>query len=429
MAKKTPGEILEGYTPKRPKKFFAFLVRAMIAAVTFGKKAKFTYGFKKSEMRGKQVVILCDHSSTDNYLYAIKGYPFVRPNVVVGYHNMLLKGLFRILMNAGAIPKRLYVPDTKAAMSILRLAKQGASVMLFPEGIQSMAGTTMPINPATAALIKKLGLPVVLCKSCGAYLNRPRFDSEYRHGPMEFSYELLFRPDELGEKSEDEIYSALSDRFRYNDFLWNSKKKHVYKGKHPNAFGLDKILFICPKCGKQFSIRVEGDDVVCECGNRITVDGSYTLIPSEGSSLHFERIDEWFLWQRDVIRSEVMQDGFSLSYPAEYLTVDTETLGSDRCVRLGEGVISIDRERISYAGTKNGANVVLDFPISSVPSAPFVSGKANEFFRGREYYRFVPKDDPRLSVKVLLCIEELHNASDPVWRKVSEDAYKEGDWI
>ena len=427
MPKQTPGEILDRYVPDLPKRFYAFVVRALIFLLTFRRKVKFTYNFDKKRMKRRQVVILADHSSTDNYLYAIRGYPFVQPNVIMGYQNMFGRGLFRLLMKAGAVPKRLYVPDISTAISVLRLVRKGASVMIFPEGIQSMAGSTQPINPSTAALIKKLGLPVVLCKSRGAYLNRPRFDRSYRNGRMEFSYELLFDADELSKTSEESIYTKLLGRFSYNDFLWNEKAKNVYRGKHKNAYGLDRILFICPVCGRRYGLRVEGDGIVCGCGNAVRVDERYSLIPYAGSSLPFRRIDEWFLWQRGVIRSDVIREDYSLSYDAEYLTLDTSSTGDDRCRKLGEGTVVIDRERFLYSGSKNGKETVISIPVKNIPSAPFVSGRANEFFRDKEYFRFVPKGDKRITVEVLLAIEEIHNLTDEAWRKVSSDVYKTGD--
>ena len=39
---------------------------------------------------------------------------------------------------------------------------------------------------------------------------------------------------------------------------------------------------------------------------------------------------EWFAWERYAVRAEIEKDGFSFSYDAEYLTVDTEKLGNDR---------------------------------------------------------------------------------------------------
>lgn len=418
--KKTPGEILASYVPGLPDPFYAGLFRLILRFAAAGKKARYVYRFDKKAMKGRQVLILSDHASTDSYIFTVLGYPFVRPNVVMGYQNILQKGVFRILLKVGVIPKKLFIPDVSTVRSILRLKKQGASILLFPEGIQSMDGSTMPTNPAAMQLVKKLGLDVVLVKSFGGYLNRPRFDSSYRHGPLEISYELLFSKEDLEKMTEDELYGRYLERFLYNDFLENEKRGFAYRGKHENAYGLDRILFICPKCGREFTLKVEGDSVVCSCGSRVSVDGTYALHPSD-PAFPYKRIDEWFRSQREAVRRIVAREGFSISYPAEYLTLDYEVLGSDRCVKLGEGTVTIDRERFLYEGTKNGSAVSIAVPIAGMPSAPFVSGTANEFFYGNEYFRFVPKEDPKLSVKILLIIEELHNLSDPVWKKYSED--------
>ena len=60
-----------------------------------------------------------------------------------------------------AIPKLLYQPDTSCTRKMLKVIKSGGSLALFPEGIQSISGSTHPINPATCKFIKKAGLPVV----------------------------------------------------------------------------------------------------------------------------------------------------------------------------------------------------------------------------------------------------------------------------
>ena len=423
MKAKKPGEILDSYVPELPDRFYSRVFRLLLRCLALGKSVKYTYHFDVKQMKGKRVLLLADHSSTDNYIYAALGWPFAQPNVIMGYQNILQGGVFRLLLKVGVIPKKLYIPDVSTARSIVRLNKKGASFLLFPEGIQSMAGSTMPMNPATMQLVKRLGLPVILVKSFGAYLNRPRFDPSYRHGPMEFSYEMLFTEGELAEKTEDELYKKYLERFRYNDFAWNREKRYSYKGKHRTAYGLDKILFVCPKCGREFSMRVEEDQLVCGCGNTIKVDEKYELTAVGDSVLPYRGVDEWFLRQRGLVLKEASREGFTFSYPAEYLTLDYERLGNDRCVRLGEGRVTIDRELFRYDGTKSGEMVTISIPISGIPSAPFVSGTANEFFYGKDYYRFVPKDDPRLSVKILLLIEELHNLSDPVWAKVSKDVY------
>lgn len=421
--KRTPGDTLASYVPGLPDPFYAKLFRVILRCAAFGKRARYVYHFDRKSMKGRQVLILADHASTDSYIFAILGYPFVEPNVVMGYQNILRKGLFRILLKVGVIPKKLFIPDVSTVRSILRLKKQGASFLLFPEGIQSMDGSTMPTNPASMQLVKKLGLDVVLVTSFGAYLNRPRFDACYRRGPMEFHYEILFTAKELEELTEDELYKRYLERFRYNDFEENARRGSVYRGRHENAFGLDKILYVCPKCGKEFTLSVNGDTVECVCGSRVRVDETYALKPVNDPDYPFSRIDEWFRFQRETVRREVSDESFSLSYPAEYLTLDYRVLGNDRCVKLGEGTVTLNRNSFRYDGTKNGEPVSILIPIEDMPSAPFVSGTANEFFFGNEYFRFVPMNDPKLSVKILLAVEELHRLSDPVWDRYSEDVY------
>lgn len=420
---KTPGMIMAEYVPKLPDRRAARLLRLVLFAASIGNKVRFTYGFDRRELKGRQIMILADHAATNSYLYVLRGLNFVQPNVVMGYHNIFQRGLFRLLLACGVIPKRLYTPDVSAVRSMLRLKKEGASFLLFPEGIQSMAGSTMPTDPAAIQLVKKLGLTTVLCRGYGAYLNRPRFDSGTRRGPMEFTYEILFTEDELSRKSEEELYQKYLSRFRYNDFEWNRERLNSYRGRRPNAFGLQKILFICPRCGREFTLSSQGSDIVCSCGLRVRVDEKYLLSAADGVKLPFEGIDGWFLWQRAVMRGEIRREDFLISYDADYLTLDEDRLGSDCTVKLGEGRVTLNREFLRYEGTKNGESVSFEFPIASIPSAPFVSGKGNEFFIGRDYFRFVPKTEKGLPVKVLLAAEELHNLSDPARRRVSEDVY------
>ena len=126
----------------------------------------------------------------------------------------------------------------------MRLHKKGASFLLFPEGIESTDGTTQPLHPATARLIKKLAMDTVLCKSHGSFLYGPKFDTSKRKGRLEFNFEILFRKEEFENMTEEEIYSRLLEKFRYNDFEWNKEKQYKYKGKFPLAHKIDNLLYI-----------------------------------------------------------------------------------------------------------------------------------------------------------------------------------------
>lgn len=106
-------------------------------------------------MKNRPVLILSQHAATDDPYYLPTGYPFVQPNVIMSLHNVLIPVMYRLLLAGGVILKAIYEPDIKAMRHMMRLHKKGASFLIFPEGIQSMDGTTQPLHKSTARLIKK----------------------------------------------------------------------------------------------------------------------------------------------------------------------------------------------------------------------------------------------------------------------------------
>lgn len=422
LRRRTPGEALKEYVPDIPRRSAAVLTRNIMRLSTLKCPARFHYYFDKREMKGRRVLIIAQHVSSDDPYYVNAGYPFVDPNAVMSLHNVLIPVMYRLLLADGVVLKSLFEPDVKSMRHIMRLYKKGASFLLFPEGIQSVDGTTQPIHPATARLIKKLAMDTVLCTSHGAYLTNPRFDAKNkRRGRIEYDFEMLFTKEDLKDMSEEDLYSRLLEKFRYNDFAWNSEKQYRYKGKVPLAHGLDNLLYICPRCGKQFTMHVEGDRLLCSCGSAVTIDDRYNLIPDDSRDFPFRRIDEWYRWQQDVIEDEVRQDDFELHDEATYLTLNADDLRKGRFVTAGEGRIEINHDFFRYTGTKDGEEVDLQFEISRLPSATFTSRMANEFYYDGVYYQFAVKSGSGHAVKIMMCVEALHDMNDAERRKARED--------
>ena len=423
---RTPGEALGSYVPELPVKGAAVLTRLIFRLINLKCPAVFHYDFDKREMKDRPVLILAQHTSRDDPYYVNEAYPFVRPNAVMSMHNVLIPFMWRILLKDGVILKSLYEPDTKAIRHLMRLHRRGASILLFPEGIQSMDGVTEPLHPTTARLIKKLAMDTVLCTNHGAYLCNPRFDTNKRKGRLEYNFEILFRREEIEDMTEDELYSRLLEKFRYNDFAWNSEKQYRYKGKVALAHGLDNILFVCPHCGKQFTMKVEGDRLQCSCGRSVTVDDRYNLIPDDASDFPFSRIDEWYRWQRGIVAEEVCRDDFILSEDVTYLTLNMDDLRKGSAVPVGEGRIELDSKELRYIGTGCGEDTELSFDISRMPSLPLGKSMFNQFYYDGEYYRFDIHGDKRHAVKLMMAVEILHDMGDPERSRARSEA--EAGW-
>ena len=346
MNYKTPLEKLQSYVPELPSRRSWLVSKLITAAFQFFRPAEFIFDSDADRLKGKQVMILAAHASADDPLHIFYGYPFRRLNAVMGTQNIIRKGLFRLFLENGVIPKKLYVPDLRTVKNILRIIKKGGSVLLFPEGIQSMDGSSHSLRPGTAALVKKAGLDTVLCTSRGSYLSRPRYDKHFRRGRLEYHFELLFSGEDLTKLPEEEIASELEKRLQFNDFKWNAEKQCEYKSKVSLAEGIDRILFICPKCGRQFSMHTEGSRLKCSCGNSIEIDSRYNLIPDEGSSLPFRRIDEWYKWQEEIIKAEVMKEDFRMEYEAEYRAMAGTGRRIEAFPAVGEGRVGLDRHSL-----------------------------------------------------------------------------------
>ncbi len=424
--KKTPLEKLRERRISPPKRFYAVLLRLIIKCMQSGHDVTYKYSFDKREMQGRQVILLADHATAHAFKYVLYGYPFVSPNVVIGYQNIFVKGLFGLLMKGQIIPKQLYQSDIKSVMEMIHVLRVGGSLCLFPEGIQSSSGSTHPIFPGTASLIKKAGVTVVLCKSYGSYFVRPRYQRVDNKGHQEFHYEILFTEDEIARLSEDEIYEKLLNRFKYNDFEWNESLGHEYighKGK-PLAEGIDSIIYRCPRCKSEFTIKTQGEEIICtNCQNTVVMNKSFGISPkTENDYLPYSSIDKWFKSQRAEVGKEVKSD-FLYEYECELYDLHTEKLSTKPFYKCGEGRVSITNAGIRYVGTRHGEKVNLSFDIKMMPSFIYSPNLGNDLYYKGVYYSFRPRGDKRKTVKYTLLVEEAHRLSDEVWDKISSDAF------
>ncbi|MBQ7277096.1 MAG: hypothetical protein IJS58_07630 [Bacilli bacterium] len=427
--KKTPKQILREYQPQKPKKIDGIFYRFIMKLAIRKHKAKYFYHFNKKEMKNKQIILLADHANRDIFYYTLGGYYFCNPNGVIGYQNFFSKGTFKLLMGGNLIPKHLYGTDFRTTKMMLRLIKQGSSICLYPEGIQSTHGAMHPMNPSTIKFLKAAKLDVVLASSRGAYLCRPRYTKDIKKGHIEMHFKILFTKEEIETLTEDEIYARYLKEFYYNDFKWNKEHQYKYVGKLPNAKGIDKILYYCPKCHSEFELEIDENIIRCKkCKNEIKLDECYNITPNTPESvLPFEGIDEWYNYQRKLIRELVKQDDYKISFNCYMRELDQDKICKDQYPIKGQGILTIDKTGLTYSGTYEGEEKTLFYDIKSLPSAPFTPGDCLDVPFGDEYYEFEPinKDEKSNVVKYMMVVEEFHNLVDPAWDKVSKDAYGE----
>ena len=388
-------------------------------------KVNFSYDYDPKSIQNQPTVLLSAHASRLEFVYTVYGFGRRDINLVCGYQNIVKKGIYGIFMAMGVISKYLYQPDFMCVKNMLRVLKRGGAIGLFPEGIQSTSGSTHPINPATAQFIKSSKANIVVCTTKGAYLATNRYSSDRKKGYIGVDYKLLFTPEMLEELTKEQIYEQLLESIRYNDFAFNKEARHKYVGRLPNAAGLDKILYKCPDCKKEFTLHAPHDTIKCDaCGFEASVDEYYDLVKIKGQEIP-ENIDEWFKWQRRCVASEVKNDGFEMTLEGSLCTLKLDKLRKPPKNRevLSVGKATLNNRGFVFEGELDGQKVDFSFDAKSIYSMTFSTKGFLEFYHNNDYFMIIPKDETECLIKWTLAAEEIHNLYDERWRAACEDVY------
>ena len=414
---------------KKPNPVLITVGRWVLGILNRRYKVHFSYDYDKKAIAGKPAILLSAHASRLEFIYSIYGFGRRDINVVCGYQNILKKGLFRLFLALGVISKYLYQPDLICVKHMIGVMKHGGCIGLFPEGIQSTSGSTHPINPATAQFIKRSKANIVVCSSKGAYLATNRYSSDRKSGYIGVDYSLLFTPEMLEELSEEEIYRGILEKISYNDFEYNKTARCAYVGKKPNADGITKILYKCPDCGEEHSLRVDFDSVVCDkCGFRVRINEYYDLVPVSGRNCPAD-IDAWYKWQRRCVAEEIGSDDFELSLEGSICTLKLDKLRKapdDRRV-LSVGRATINNRGFAFHGELDGEEVNFDFDAKSIYSLTCSTRGYLEFYHNNDYFMLIPDNNDKALIKWTLASEEIHNLYDERWRAACADVYDYGE--
>ena len=417
---------------KKPNKFLMTITMWLLGILNKAYKVKFTYDYdKKSLDKNTPTILLSAHASRLEFIYTPYGFKRKDINMVCGYQNILKRGIYPIFLRLGIISKYLYQPDAVCVKHMLKVLRRNGTLGIFPEGIQSISGSTHPINPATAKFIKRSKANVVISTSKGAYLATNRYSKDRKKGYIGVEFSLVFTPEMLEKLSEEEIYHIMLEKISYNDFAYNKVARNKYIGKKPNAFGIDKILYKCPSCKEEHTLTVENDMIVCKhCGFSVRVNEYYDLVDGKGRIVPKD-IDAWFKWQRRCVAKEVKDDNFNMTLTGTICDLRLDKLRKspkDRKV-LSVGQLKLTNKGLTFIGKLNGNEVNFEFDANGVYSLTFSTQGFLEFYYNNEYYIFIPDDRTKCLIKWTLASEEIHNLYDEKWREACEDVYeyKEGE--
>ena len=336
----------------------------------------------------KPSIILCNHGSFIDFIFAATLLRKYTPNVIVARLYFYDKCLCWLLKQIGAFPKSMFAQDMESVKNCLKVLENKNCLTMMPEARLSTTGRFEDIQDGTYSFIKKAGVPVYTVKFHGDYFADPKWGKGFRRGAVvEAELDILYTAEEVRKLSVADIKRGIDERLYYNEFEWIKQRPHIkYRSKHM-AEGIENILTVCPLCNRKYTITSKKEKIFCEaCGYLTSLDNRYSFT---GDFL-FENLTQWYDWQKELLQKEIAENkDFSLVSEVE-LRLPSGGRGLTRSA--GCGICTLNREGLTYCGIKDGEKVTLNFPIKRIYRLLFGAGENFETYNGKEILYFVPSE-------------------------------------
>ena len=273
-------------------------VAVFLVHTFFGPYVRWKYHIRTVPFReeGKrQYLILMNHQTGYDQFFV--GLTFRQPIYYIASEDIFSLGwvsdLIRWLVAPIAIRKQ--TTDIKAVKDCIKVAREGGSICLAPEGNRTFHGRTVHMNPAIASLAKKLGLPIAFFRIEGGYGIHPRWSDVVRGGTMTSRISRVMEPEEFADLTKEQLMRVIEEE------LFVDEGRVTGEYPHPkNAEFLERAMYVCPSCGLT-TFESNGDIIrCCKCDRRIRHLPTKEL---EGIGFEFPHrfVADWYDWQGDYI--------------------------------------------------------------------------------------------------------------------------------
>ena len=335
-----------------------------------------------------------------------------RPNFISSDAILRDRIIGTLFKGLGAMPKKKGVRDSFIIREMVKVARNGGSLSLFPEGTRTWSGETLFIDPSIAKLVKLLQIPLITAKMKGAYCFDPRWAKSIRRAKMEIDYNLVIAKEDIARLSEDEIMEILTQNLYQDDVEYQrSEKIEILSNKR--AEHLDLVLFQCPICESYDGFESSVNSFVCKaCGLDVHVDKYGFFSTKTNKKLPFDNSKDWLDWQNknfvSYVREQILKENPAPLFKAGGFKIEY-AIGDGHMISQGIGSILFynDSLVIQYDDSEEKLMHADVFSLG-----PQFNERIELFYKDRAY-RFTAKNNREPGIKWEL-------ASNVVWAKLDQ---------
>ncbi len=368
--------------------------------------------------RKEPCLILMNHSSfIDLEIAASVMYP--RPMSIVSTTDAFV-GKHWLMRQIGCIPTKKFVADPTLVRDMLTAVKEKkCSVLMFPEAGYTFDGTALPLPESLGYCLKKLGIPVVLIRTYGAFSRDPLYNGlQRRKVPVSADVSYFLSPEEIAAMRPAELNEKLKEAFSFDSFRWQQENGIIIDEPF-RADYLNRVLYKCPHCLAEDGMLGQGTSLRCNvCGKSYTLTEEGFISAADGNT-EFDHVPDWFAWERNCVREELEDGTYRLNIPVDICILK----GTRKLYRVGEGTLQHSREGFVLDGC-DGKLHYTQKPLASFSlNADYYWYEIGDVIcigdNDALYYCF-PKCKKDVVAKTRLAAEELYKMVRPVRVRRSE---------
>lgn len=335
------------------------------------------YGIRiKRYKKREQCLILYNHQTAFDQFFV--GLAFRDPVYYLASEDLFSNGWVSSLIKylVEPIPIKKQTTDVKAILNCIRVAREGGSIAIAPEGNRTYSGRTEYMSDSIVPLARKLKLPIALYRLEGGYGVHPRWSDVVRRGKMKGGVSRVIYPDEYAAMTDEQLFEAIRTELYVDEAVVDGTCRHKKAAEY-----LERAIYVCPYCGlAEFESH---DDVIeCKkCGRKVRYLPTKEL-EGVGYEHPFRFVADWYAYQSDFTNSLDV----SLYNDAPVFTdiADLrEVIPYESKKLLAEGAtLSLYGNRIVITM----ADGTLDMPYDSVDAVAVLGrNKLNIYYDGRIY--------------------------------------------
>ena len=374
---------------RKPNIFCYRLAQAVSFLVA---KTVFKRKILRNEIKGKKgpFVVIANHQAALDFVNIIGAtntpMSFVISN---SFYNSL--PITKFFDKLGVIPKQQFQTSPKDMRAIKEVINKGQPLVIYPAGLMCEDGLSTPIPAATYKFLKWLGADVYVAKTFGTYFAMPKWSRGMRPGKTYLDIYKLFGAQELKTADVAEIKRKTDEALLFDAYREQEKLLVKYK-KQNNIEGLQNVLYMCPHCKAEFSMKIRNGNSICcdKCGFEEESDIFGFLHKKSDIGNEIRYVSDWskLIFENEKAR---LQKGENLS-----ISKDTEIHKIDykkhKFFCVGKGNVTLSDSGFVINGNIEEDEKEINISIHGIPTLPFTPGKHFEIQQGSDIYRCVLKD-------------------------------------